>query len=114
MRPETAPRPAKQGFLPENKLKILELRLEAAAFNLSNKIKRAFDIAKGSGRELDLNFSHKTMAGTVERGASKTSQATAGTFLLPRIIPTTKASRRRISFQRNTKQDYEDKHQGIF
>ena len=43
------------------KIKKLALRLTINNRNLEKEIKRAFDLAKSSGQELDLTFSHGTV-----------------------------------------------------
>jgi len=42
------------------KIKRLALRLTIGDSNLAHEIKRAFDLAKSSGQELDLTFSYET------------------------------------------------------
>jgi hypothetical protein len=49
-----------EGVKPGLKIKKLALRLTIGNSNLANEIKRAFDLAKSSGQELDLTFSHET------------------------------------------------------
>jgi len=43
------------------KIKKLALRLTIGNSNLATEVKRAFDLAKSSGQELDLTFSHGTV-----------------------------------------------------
>ncbi len=49
-----------EGVQPGLKIKRLALKLSIGNSNLANEIKRAFDLAKSSGQELDLTFSHGT------------------------------------------------------
>jgi len=48
---------ADEGVNPGMKIKRLALQLSIGNSNLSHEIKRAFDLAKSSGQELDLTFS---------------------------------------------------------
>ena len=54
---ENKSKPAGQGVNPGLKLKKIVLRVDVSESNLANQIKRLFDLAKSSGRELDLTFS---------------------------------------------------------
>ena len=46
------------GVQPGMKIKRLALQLTIGNSNFMSEIKRAFDLAKSSGQELDLTFSH--------------------------------------------------------
>jgi hypothetical protein len=43
---------------PNRKIKKLDVQLDIRNSNLVHEIKQAFDLAKSSGHELDLTFSH--------------------------------------------------------
>jgi len=58
MKLETKSRTAEGGVAPGLKVKKLALKLSISSSNLASEIKRAFDLAKSSGQELDLTFSH--------------------------------------------------------
>ena len=47
------------------KIRTLDLRLAAADSDLGNKIKKAFELAKSAGQELNLEFSHTTFSNEV-------------------------------------------------
>ena len=57
---ENKSRTTEAGVNPGMKIKKLALRLSIGNSNLANEIKKAFDLAKSSGQELDLTFSHST------------------------------------------------------
>ncbi len=54
-------RQADEGVKSGLKIKKLALRLTIGNSNLATEVKRAFDLAKSSGQELDLTFSHGTV-----------------------------------------------------
>lgn len=46
---------------PSPKIKKIALAIEVGHSNLAHEVKRMFDLAKSSGQELDLTFSHHQM-----------------------------------------------------
>ncbi|MGO8837709.1 MAG: hypothetical protein ACLQAH_06560 [Limisphaerales bacterium] len=58
---EKKSRQADEGVKSGLKIKKLALRLTIGNSNLATEVKRAFDLAKSSGQELDLTFSHGTV-----------------------------------------------------
>ena len=57
MNRETKSNTNEQSVPTGRKIKKLALQLPIGSSNLANEIKRAFDLAKSSGQELDLTFS---------------------------------------------------------
>jgi len=61
MNQEKKSRHGDEGVNPGLKIKKLALQLTIGNSNLTYEIKRAFDLAKSSGQELDLTFSRGTV-----------------------------------------------------
>ena len=60
MKSKTKSRATEEGVPTGLKIKKLAVRLSIGDSNLASEIKKAFDLAKSSGQELDLIFSHGT------------------------------------------------------
>ena len=60
MNRETKSHNADEGVPAGLKIKKLAMQLSIGNSNLAIEIKKAFDLAKSSGQELDLTFSHST------------------------------------------------------
>ena len=58
MKSKTQSRGTEEGIQPGLKIKKLVLQVSIGDRNLANEVKKAFDLAKSSGLELDLTFSH--------------------------------------------------------
>ena len=61
MKPKTKSHATEEGVPTGLKIKKLAVQLSIGDSNLANEIKKAFDLAKSSGQELDLIFSHGTV-----------------------------------------------------
>lgn len=58
MKTKDKPQAVEEGVRPGLKIKKLAVQLSVGDTNLASEIKRAFDLAKSSGLELDLIFNH--------------------------------------------------------
>lgn len=58
-----------EGVNPGVKINRIALRVDVGDSDLTNQIKRMFDLAKSSGQELDLTFSQKVGSNRLRAGA---------------------------------------------